>query len=153
MCYYVFRIGCVMMNEKGFTLIELMSVIILLAILLSFAVFSYSRYLRISKDEVLKIAANSAENAALEAFTDCQTGISNSFCVNHPLPTSGNSDKIFLNELVDNRYIEAIVNPYNKGEYCDLNNSYVEVTRKVVNIRHKNSDGTEIDYGIDNTNI
>lgn len=121
------------MNRKAFTLIELISVIILLGILTTIAVVSYTNYLKKSREKSFTIVENSFKDAVLEAYVDCETGFSNNdFCKNHDEPDAiGEVDKIKLSELVENEYIDAIKNPYNSEQTCDLEKSYIEVTGQV----------------------
>ena len=103
------------MNKKGFTLVELLGVIVVLAILLTLVVFAYSRYLSASRDKLFRVAVNSFEDSTLEAITDCTNGTHNSFCTNHSIPEMGESITVTLAELEANNYIERIKNPYDKG--------------------------------------
>lgn len=118
------------MNKKAFTLIELLSVIVLLAILVTLAFFSYTRYLKSSRRKVLEVDIKSMESASRNAINDCHKGTNNSFCNSFVMPEGGETVKIMFKDLMDNRYIDEFKNPYNKDVYCDSNASYVLVTRK-----------------------
>ena len=133
------------MNKKGFTLIELLSVIVLLAIILVFAVFSYTRYLKLSKDKILKVDINTIEDAALTALTDCEKNPTGEFCTKYPIPDGGSSITILYSDLINNDYVENFKNPYNKDEYCDAN-SYVVVTRKVTNTLTGSVDDSDLSF-------
>lgn len=134
------------MNKKGFTLIELLAVISLLAILLVFAVFSYSRYLKIGKDKILKVDINTMEDATLSAFTDCVKDSTGAFCVEYPLPEAGNKAIVWYSDLIKYNNIDEFKNPYNKDEYCDSSNSYVEVTRKATTTLTGETDSSDISF-------
>ena len=121
------------MNKKGFTLIELMAVIVVLAILFSFAIFSYSRYLKMSRDKMLKIAVNTVEDSALSAFTECNKGVNNSFCSKYGVLNVGDSANVLVTDLIDNKYLEDVKDPYNRNQKCNVG-SYVKVTRKSVTV-------------------
>jgi len=117
------------MNKKGFTLIEMLAVIMLLGILTTIAVVSYTNYLNTSREKSFNLAENSFKDALLEAYVDCKTGFSdNDFCSKHSEPNMKDErDEITLLELIEAEHIEKIKNPYNTNEYCDINNSYIEV--------------------------
>jgi len=116
------------MNKKGLTIIELLAVIVVLGILMTMAATSYTGYLKRSRDESFKLAENSFRDTVEEAYIDCNANLNrNNFCVNHKLPTGSNVDKVYLNELINSNYIDRIKNPYQTDEYCDVDNSFVEV--------------------------
>ena len=122
------------MDNKGYTLIELISVIALLSIVLILGVYSVTNFLIDSKDKSFNILVNSFEDGVLEAYTSC---LSNptiaSFCTNHDMPSNGNSDTIYLRELINEEFVEKFKNPWNTSEECDVNTSYVRVTRNNAN--------------------
>ena len=119
------------MNKKAFTLIELLSVIVLLAILVTFAFFSYTRYLKSSRRRILEVDIKSMESAARNAINECHKGSSNNFCNNFTIPEDNVPVKIQFRDLVSNSYADEFKNPYEKGTYCDTDASYVMVTRKI----------------------
>lgn len=122
------------MNRKGFTLIELIAVIALLAMVLILATFSLSSYLMRGREKSFDIIVNSFEDGVLEAYTSCVANPTGSnFCTNHDIPTYGQSDTIRLSEIVNEGFIEKIKNPWNTSEKCDVDNSYVTVTRDDAN--------------------
>ena len=149
-----------MKNKKGFTLIELLGVIVILAILLTMATFSYSSYLKRSKEKAIDIAINSIEDAAGSALEDCETnigtGATNNFCNNHAgIPNVNVEDEISLDELIKSHYIERVKSPYKSGDFCT---GYTKVKRVPVDqVTHtrKNSDGstTEETWEGDDSNI
>ena len=123
----MYRIGDYM-NKRAFTLVELLAVIIVLGILMTMAASAYTGYLNKSRNDSFKLAVNSFRDAVEEAYIDCVGNFSsNSFCVNHKKPTGSNVDRIYLRELVNDNYMEAIKNPYDTNTVCDINNSYVNV--------------------------
>ena len=118
------------MNRKGFTLIELIAVIVLLSIVLILATFALNGYLIQGRDKSFKILVNSLEDGTLEAYTSCLSNPTISdFCLNHELPTNGQSDTIYLYELVDEGYVEKVKSPWKSSDICDDHSSYVRVTR------------------------
>ena len=134
-----------MFNNKGFTLVELLGVIVILSILLVIATFSYSKYLKASKDKAFELAVNSFEDATNGALDDCASGRNNSFCERYSIPDVGETITIQLSEIVNNYYIEPIKSPYNKSDECS---GTIEVTRKAVEIKHNGKS-----FGVDDSNI
>lgn len=113
-------------NKKGFTLIEMLAVVILLAILMAIAVGSYYSYIKKSRDDSFKIAENTIQNDVKNAYADCLSNSKNEFCINHSGYGEKN-DKIYLKELIDAGYSEQIKNPYDTNSFCDTSASYVTV--------------------------
>lgn len=139
----------IIMGKRGFTLVEMLAAIILLAILMGFATVSYSKALKRGREKSFDIAVNSFSDAVISAYTDCSANLSdNSFCTNHSLPNVGSTDTIYLSELVRYQYIEQVKNPYNTNQNCD-DNSYVKVTRKNVNVKNNNNSLDTEDIDID----
>lgn len=130
------------MNKKAFTLIELLGVILLLGIIISIAVGSYSVYLNNSKNKAFKIAESSFITATKDAYADCvSNNRNNEFCSNHKeLNTEYEYELIYLKELVDDNYIEKIKNPYDTEQFCDIDKSYVYVSSKNNTEESNNSD-------------
>ncbi len=113
-------------NQKGFTLIEMLAVVILLAILMAIAVGSYYSYIKKSRDDSFKIAENTIQNDVKNAYADCLSNSKSEFCINHSGYGEKN-DKIYLKELIDAGYSEQIKNPYDTNSFCDTSASYVTV--------------------------
>lgn len=113
-------------NQKGFTLIEMLAVVILLAILMAIAVGSYYSYIKKSRDDSFKIAENTIQNDVKNAYADCLSNSKSEFCINHSGYGEKN-DKIYLKELIDAGYSEQIKNPYDTNSFCDASASYVTV--------------------------
>ena len=117
------------MNNKGFTLIELISTIAILAIIVTLATFSLSGHLKSGREKAFDILVNSFEDGVLEAFTSCISNPTGSdFCQNHSIPEFDKSDKVYLNELETEEFVEKMKNPWNTSERCD-SSSYIVVTR------------------------
>ena len=117
------------MNKKGFTLVELLGVIILLGILATIAVVGYSNYLGNSKKKAFTIEEENFISATRSAYADCISNkTDNDFCSNHPnLETKYTYQFVYLKELIDDNYIRVIKNPYNVEQACDSEKSYVYV--------------------------
>ena len=109
------------MNKKGFTMVELMAVIIILGILMSLAYMGVSQYLR------------RARNATYEDFEEnIRTGATN-YLIDHTgyIPEVGESIVIDVSKLICEGYVEELQDPHSptKGGTCNLN-SYAIVTRE-----------------------
>lgn len=130
------------MNKKAFTLIELLGVVLLLGIITSIAVGSYTLYLNNSKKKAFKLAESSFITATKDAYADCiSNNRNNEFCSNHKeLNTEYKYELIYLKELVNDDYIEKIKNPYDTEQFCDIDNSYVYVSSKKNTEESNNSD-------------
>ncbi len=118
------------MNKKGFTLIELIGVILLLAIVTSIGTVTLNSYLKSGREKSFKILVNSFEDAVLEAYTTCLADQNSSdFCTNNIIPDIAGEKRIVkLNDLIDNYFIEEVKNPWKTSEKCS-GDSYVEATR------------------------
>ena len=103
--------------KKGFTLVELLAVIVILAVILIIAI-----------PQVLKVVDNSRINAyikneqmvlkAVDVYVSRNTG---------ELPgEQGDTTEISVNHLITNGFLTEITNPYNKNEYCT---GYVTITK------------------------
>ncbi len=131
-----------MKKKKGFTLIEMLGVIIILGILLTLAISSYTIYLNHTRSKTFSIEEKSMATAAQDAYTDCVSNHpNNNFCKNHPeLNTKYTYELIYLNELIEDQYIDPIKNPYNTEQFCDIDRSYVYVSSKNNTSENNNSD-------------
>ena len=103
------------MNKKGFTLVELLGVIVLIAILAGLAVISVNHIINSGKMGLYKNYENTLENATRNYFIDNI----------NDMPSVNSSKNISYNTLLNGKYIEEFKDP-NKGD-CSL--SYTEVTR------------------------
>ena len=108
-------------NNKGFTLIEIISVIIIIGIISLIAVPAISQYVEKSKNTALTAYEKSMEAAAKNQIVKCLEG--NEKC---NLPKEDNKIKIYLSELIDEGYIDEMKNP-ETSEFCESFLSYVEV--------------------------
>lgn len=99
-----------MKNNKGFTLVEIMSVMVLLGIIALMAVVAYNSYLNNARKKDYDHMAKSAANAASEYAMD-HLGIGT----------------VTLKELYEDEYLEYPEDPLNKGKMCNgqvkINNS------------------------------
>ena len=118
------------MNKKGFTLIELIGVIVLLSLLTSIATVAVNNYLKQGRERTFKILTNSVKDATLDAYSTCLVGsTTNTFCNTHTLGPVGEWRRLYLSELIDEGFIEDVKNPWKTSEKCS-SDSYVDVTRE-----------------------
>ena len=120
------------MRKKGFTLIEMLAVIIIFGVIIGIGVTSYSKYLTSSRKKSYNIAENSMKAAATDAIADCLTGNGKDreFCKNHNLVDDQYEyELVYLNELVNDDYMDSIRDPYNTDLLCS-EDSYVYITNK-----------------------
>lgn len=89
------------LNNKGFSLVELLAVVSILAILTGIGMAAYNRYSEKAKNESYDILAKSAERAMEEYIMD------------HPL-----ADNVTLEELYEGQYLERPTDPNDKSEVC-----------------------------------
>lgn len=118
------------MSQKGFTLIEMLAVVILLGILLGIAVPSYQKYISNSRQRSYKTAEQSLVNAATDAMLECVNHMSSEECVNKTMPQQeGDSTRITLRELIDLGYMNRIKDPKKTSQFCDSEKSYAYVKK------------------------
>lgn len=119
-------------KRNAFTLMELLGVIVILGMLLALAIVSYSNYLNSTKKKAFKVEEINFMDAAKSAYADCfSNNPNNEFCSYHKnFDTKYEYQFVYLSELVDNSYIREIKNPYDTDKLCNLDKSYVYVSRK-----------------------
>ena len=105
------------MKKNGFTLVELLAVIVVLAIVAGLAVISMSAIINNGKNGVYKNYESSLEGATRNYFIENIDEV----------PTT--SKNIYLKDLINMNFIENFTDP-NGGNCNDLDeNSYVLVSR------------------------
>ena len=109
------------MKRKGFTLIEILAVIVILGILTLIAVPIVSNYIVDSRNKTYLAHEKDMEEAAKSYTIECIDGKEN--CI---LPIKDNSSEIHLSELIEKGYTERLQNPQGEG-YCNEELSYVRV--------------------------
>lgn len=117
------------MNKKGFTMIELLAVIVIMGILSTVAIISVSRYL------------NKANNSSYETMIKTLYEESQNYLMDHldlidELPTT-----ITSNELLSGDYIDKLIDPKNKKGECSGNvvvsNNSSSIESKLKNLTYK----------------
>ncbi len=118
------------MNRKGFTLIEMLAVVILLAVLMGIAVPAYQKYIVSSRNSSYKTAEQSMVKAGTAAMLDCVNSMGSDMCLDKRMPQNeGDSTTITLKELIDNGYMNKIKDPKRRSEFCDAEKSYAYVKK------------------------
>ena len=105
-------------NKKGFTMLELLAVIIILGILISLAYTSISRYL------------NQTRSTTYEDFEkNITSGVTN-YLIDHTgsIPNEGESLVVDVEKLVCEGYVEDLQDPRESARTCNLE-SYAIVKR------------------------
>lgn len=117
-------------KARGFTLVEILGVVIILGIILGIASPSIGRFIKRGKQVVYNTHLSSmiagAKSMTLEYLTNniykCKEK-----GVNCPLPPAHKTYMVKLKDMIDNNYIEPLENPDHKKNnlYCSEENSYV----------------------------
>ena len=103
------------MNNKGFSLIELLAVIAIIGIIAAIATISYNSFIKTSKDKVFENYMDSMHEGIIMLYSKNPSLI----------PTS--TKRVSLSELE----LEAINNPMDLDDKCL--SSYIDVTRNDLN--------------------
>ena len=90
------------MNNKGFTLVEVLAVIAIIGILSGVAVMGVTKYLQESKNQAYDILAHSSAVAT----------------ENYILDSGATDSKVAIKDLVDKGYLENRIDPANKNKKC-----------------------------------
>ncbi len=118
------------MNKKGFTLVEVLVVIVILGILVAVAVPLYTNYFSTSREstfatleESMEVAANDYLISNLngegdDSFNDYELGIKNGTLVEVPLKV-----------LVETNHLPDVVDPDEHGKLCNYDESYVRILK------------------------
>ena len=127
-------------NNKGFTLVEILAVVAILGILSGLAIMAYQRYVEVTKQKAYNIMIKSAQNAMDEYLMD------------HPGATS-----VTFEELYEGDYLERPTDPSEKKEMCrgrvlvrpaeDLEEDALESNEYKINICCANYNYTYKDNG------
>ena len=112
------------LNTKGFSLIEILAVIVIIGVIATIAVPSVQEYIGGGKLATFIAYENSMEDAATNAVLDCIAN--NSSRCN--IPEKGETTKIYLNTLIEDGFIDGMKTP--SGGSCDANKSFVRVENR-----------------------
>ena len=106
------------MNEKAFTLAELLGVLVILSIISLIAITSVDRSIKQSRNNTCKTQEKNIIEGAKTYFVDYPNEL--------PTTTSSSKNIYIINDLEDGGYIEDnLINPMTDEEYNS--GSYVEV--------------------------
>ena len=108
-----------MRNEKGFTLIELIAVVIILGLIALIAIPYFTGSMKTFREDYYDSLSTTVESAGKEFFKD-----NTKYLPSKELYSS----KVSINNLIKQKYINNFED-YD-GNECDLNNSYVIVIKK-----------------------
>lgn len=110
------------MNNKGFTMVELLAVIALLAILSGTALLAVTRYVSSAQKKTYKNYEANLKGGAVNYLTA------------HTELSAIENLKIYADDLIKEGYIEKLTDPIDNGKTCNNSNrskdSYIIVTGK-----------------------
>ncbi len=118
------------MNNKGFTLVELLAVIALIAILSGVGVSASSRYIVKSRQKTYQNFEGNLKTAAYNYISDRTDLV---------VPGDPNGYTVDAEELHDMELLDNLIDPSSKTP-CDYKNSYVTVTGSLDNPNSYNID-------------
>ena len=110
-----------MSNKKGFTLIEILAVIIIIGIVAIIAVPSITKYINGSKDTIYISYEKTMVDAARNMVSDCV--INNEDC---ELPKNEGKKIVILKSLELDGFLDNMKDPVTK-DFCEADYSYVEI--------------------------
>ena len=107
------------MNEKGFTMIELLATITILGILMAVAIGAISWILDLNEKRYYSTLEKNVVLAAKSYYADNRASLPQAI---------GQSKKVTLKTLVEKKYLAEVLD-YGKGDCTKSSNSYVKVTK------------------------
>ena len=111
-----------MIKNKGFTLIEILAVIIILGIIAIIVVPISANYIFKARESIYEEHENSMKVAAQNMTTECLLDNKKGCKV----PVSMGSRRVYLDELIENGYLDELKDP-RSDNYCDETLSYVTI--------------------------
>ena len=110
------------MNKKGFTLIEVLAVVVLLGLLMGLLFPAVSKYIIGTRDNTYTVYEADMKTSAQNLMTECVEA-NDTLCI----PKSGKSKKITLSELIATGYTDKLRDPKDDSKDCDPFQSFVIV--------------------------
>ena len=114
-----------MKNKRGFTLIELIAVIIILGVLLVIAIPTITKYTSGARESTYKSHEVSMAEAARAYTIDCLNSNENGCTV----PREKETINVYLDKLIEEEYISKLQDPKNQGTFCSSEKSFVKVKK------------------------
>lgn len=112
-----------MMNKKGFSLVELLSVIVILGIVMTIGIVSYN------------LIINNTEMRSYKNYEDSMKSSAMMYIIDNGIPSN---NRVTLNQLLSSNRIEYFNDP-NSDERCL--DSYVAITKN-------NNDASDLSYRV-----
>ena len=109
-------------RKKGFTLIEIIAVIIIIGILSIITVPAVSKYIVSSREKTYLSHEKSMKEAAASMTVECIDN-NGKDCL---IPDKGEKSFVYLSDLIEKGYLDRLKTS-DGGEFCDTNLSYVEI--------------------------
>ncbi len=111
------------MNNKGFTLVEILAAVVILGILSTMAIAGYTRYIDYSKNKSYKHMAKSAMTAAEEYLMDNPSIAVATKIVDTPNGkryeiADPNANGVLFSTLIEEGYLNGASDPDSKGNDC-----------------------------------
>ena len=115
------------MNQKGFTLIEILAAVTILGILTVLAIGGYGKYMQYARNKAYKVMAKSVATAAEEYVMDnpgAAGDVSKTVVKVDGVKTGDDfrpkttNSAIEIRELLDEHYLNSAIDPANKGTNC-----------------------------------
>ena len=123
------RIGDMMfkLNNKGFSLVEVLAVVVILSVLATIMVPTVSHVINHNKENNYKNVEKSILNAAKMYVSDNRYDITVGACDENGIAdvTSFSQNKVLLSTLSSYLSSEEIINPMDDSKKLDFNNSYI----------------------------
>lgn len=106
------------MKKNGFTLIELLAALIILGIISTVAITSYSRYINHSREESYKDAEKTMRASAESFLIYCSTSSLNIPSACAVIPNANEKEVIALETLVSNGFMDPVKDHGKDNAYC-----------------------------------
>lgn len=111
------------MNQKGFTLVEILAAVTILGILTTMAIAGYTRYIDYAKQKSYKVMAKSASTAAEDYIMDnpgaaVATKTVNTASGKKYVIKNNNAPYITFDSLIEEGYLNGAQDPDSKGNDC-----------------------------------